>query len=30
MMFDHAFEENGDRETIYNSFGEKLLKDIFG
>jgi len=29
MMFDHVFDENDDQETIYNSFGEKLLNDIF-
>ena len=29
MMFDYVFDENDDQETIYNSFGEKLLKDIF-
>jgi kinesin family protein 5 len=29
MMFDHVFDENDDQETIYNSFGTKLLKDIF-
>ena len=29
-MIDNVFEENDDREIIYNSFGEKLLKDIFG
>ena len=30
MMFDHVLEENDDREIIYNSFGKKLLKYIFG
>ena len=29
MMFDHVFDENDDQETVYNSFGEKLLNDIF-
>ena len=29
MMFDYVFDENDDQDTIYNSFGEKLVKDIF-
>ena len=29
MMFDHVFDENDNQETVYNTFGEKLLKDIF-
>jgi len=29
MMFDHVFGENDKQETLYNAFGEKLLKDIF-
>ena len=29
MTFDHVFDENDNQETLYNAFGEKLLKDIF-
>ena len=29
MMFDHVFDENDNQEKLYNTFGEKLLKDIF-
>ena len=29
MTFDHVFDENDNQETLYNTFGEKLLKDIF-
>lgn len=29
MMFDYVFDENDDQETVYNTFGEKLIKDIF-
>lgn len=29
MMFDHVFDENDNQETLYNAFGDKLLKDIF-
>ena len=29
MMFDLVFDENDNQETLYNAFGDKLLKDIF-
>ena len=29
MLFDHVFDQNDNQETLYNAFGEKLLKDIF-
>ena len=29
MIFDHVFDENENQEKLYNTFGEKLLKDIF-
>jgi len=28
-MFDLVFDENDNQETLYNAFGDKLLKDIF-
>ena len=29
MMLNHIFVENDNQEKLYNTFGEKLLKDIF-
>jgi kinesin family protein 5 len=29
IMFDYVFDENDNQETLYNAFGDKLLKDIF-
>ena len=29
MTFDYVFDEKDDQETVYNTFGEKLMNDIF-
>ena len=29
MMFDYVFDEKDNQETVYNTFGEKLMNDIF-